>query len=111
MRIGILQFEIIITLIEHPHDAHSATIRARIQQLSGNNPTVSTVYTTLKKMERNGLVSSSWGEPSKTPGGRRKHLYKIEPAGEAAAKRFAARMVHHHRPMLQVKSSCYNSDT
>ena len=48
------------------------TIRDRIQERSGREPSVGAIYTALERLERKGFVSSWWGEPTEERGGRRK---------------------------------------
>ena len=89
--IGPFQFEILETLQAQPRDAYGLTIRDRIKQRSGHEPSIGAIYTALERLERQGFVSSWWGEPTEERGGRRKRLYKIEAPGELTARRFAAR--------------------
>jgi len=39
------------------------------------------VYTTLDRLERKGLVTSRWGEPTAVRGGRAKRLYRVSGEG------------------------------
>ena len=89
--IGPFEFEILATLINQPGDAYGLTIRDRIKERSGHEPSVGMIYTALGRLERKGLVTSWWGEKTEERGGRRKRLYKIEASGELAARRFGAR--------------------
>jgi PadR family transcriptional regulator, regulatory protein PadR len=91
--IGPFEFEILATLLAQPRDAYGLTIRDRIKERSstGHGPSVGAIYTALERLERKGLVSSWWGEPTEERGGRRKRLYKVEAPGELAARRFEAR--------------------
>ena len=90
--IGPFEFEILATLLAQPSDAYGLTIRDRIKKRSGHEPSVGAIYTALERLERKGMVSSWWGEPTEERGGRRKRLYKVEGAGELAARRFETRV-------------------
>ena len=90
--IGPFEFEILATLLDQPRDAYGLTIRDRIKERGGREPSVGAVYTALERLERRGLISSWWGEPTEERGGRRKRLYKIEASGELAARRWGARL-------------------
>jgi DNA-binding PadR family transcriptional regulator len=92
--IGPFEFEILATLLAQPRDAYGLTIRDRIKERSGREPSVGAIYTALERLERKGMVSSWWGEPTEERGGRRKRLYKIEGVGALAARRFEARFFH-----------------
>ena len=87
--IGLLEFEVLATLLAQPQDAYGVTIRGRIEERAGRKVSI---YTVLERLERMGFVSSWWGEPTEERGGRRKRLYKIEAAGELAGRRFEARL-------------------
>jgi len=90
--IGLLEFEILATLLAQPQDAYGVTIRDRIEERAGRKVSIGAIYTVLERLERKGFVSSWWGEPTEERGGRRKRLYKIEAAGELAGGRFEARL-------------------
>jgi DNA-binding PadR family transcriptional regulator len=90
--IGPFEYEVLATLIAQPRDAYGLTIRDRIKERSGNEPSVGAIYTVLERLEQKGMVSSAWGEPTAERGGRRKRLYKIEAPGELAVHRFQARV-------------------
>ena len=90
--IGPFEFEILATLLNQPRDAYGLTLRDRIKARSGREPSIGAIYTALERLERKGLVSSWWGEPTEERGGRRKRLYKIKAPGELAARRFENRI-------------------
>lgn len=90
--IGPFEYEVLATLLVQPNDAYGLTIRDRISRGAGREISIGAVYTTLERLERKGLISSWWGEPTEERGGRRKRLYKIEASGDLAARRFAARV-------------------
>jgi len=92
--IGPFEFEILATLLAQPRDAYGLTIRDRIRKRSGREPSIGAIYTALERLERKGMVSSWWGEPTEERGGRRKRLYKIEVPGERAARSFENRILH-----------------
>jgi DNA-binding PadR family transcriptional regulator len=89
--IGPFEYEILGTLLAQPRDAYGLTIRDRIKERTGREPSVGAIYSALERLERKGMVSSWWGEATEERGGRRKRLYKIEAAGRLAARRFETR--------------------
>ena len=93
--IGAFEFEILATLLMQPHDAYGVTICDRLKERAHRDISPGAVYTALDRLERRGLISSWWGEPTAERGGRRKRLYKIEAPGELAARRFEARIAPH----------------
>ena len=68
-------------------DAYGATIRDEIERRTGRDVSAGAVYTTLDRLERRGLVSSWWGEPTPERGGKRKRHYSLQPAGREALER------------------------
>ena len=85
--LGPLEYQLLSTLLEQPHDAYGITIMDRIEQRTGRKRTLAAIYATLDRLHQKGFVSSWWGEPSAERGGRRKRLYKIEASGVAAVRR------------------------
>jgi DNA-binding PadR family transcriptional regulator len=63
---------------------YSVHIRASIQQRTGRRVSIGAVYTTLDRLAARGLVASRLGEPTVERSGRRKRLYRLEPAGARA---------------------------
>ena len=62
-------------------DAYGVPIREIIQQRTGRSISAGAVYTALDRLSKRGLVTSRLGEPTAERGGRRKRLYRLEPAG------------------------------
>ena len=88
--IGPFEFEILATLINQPGDAYGLTIRDRIKERSGHEPSVGMIYTAFGPPRTQGPRDLLVGR-NQERGGRRKRLYKIEASGELAARRFGAR--------------------
>jgi DNA-binding PadR family transcriptional regulator len=85
--LGPFQYQVLSTLLRHPRDSYGATLLERIAEVTGREPSIGALYTALDRLERGGLVSSCWGEPTTERGGRRKRYYKIEAPGEDAVRR------------------------
>ena len=62
-------------------DAYGVPIREIIQRRTGRSISAGAVYTALDRLSKRGLVTSRLGEPTAERGGRRKRLYRLEPAG------------------------------
>ena len=91
-KLGPFEHTILSVLLRQPRDAYGATLQERIEELTGRDVSVGALYTTLDRLERKGLVSSSWGEATPERGGRRKRYYKIEGSGVEAVRRTDALM-------------------
>jgi PadR family transcriptional regulator PadR len=64
--------------------AYGVTIREEISSRTGRRVWTGAVYTALDRLSERGLVSSEEGAPTPERGGRRKRLYRLEPAGVEA---------------------------
>lgn len=85
--LGPFEFQVLATLQQQPHDAYGVTIRARIYERTGSEPSVGALYTTLDRLEEKGFVRSWMGEPTAERGGRRKKYFAITGAGSQAVNR------------------------
>ena len=64
-----------------PSECYGVPIRELIAQRTGRSPSAGAVYTALDRLAARGLVSSTLGEPTAERGGRRKRIYRLQPAG------------------------------
>ena len=67
--------------------AYGVPIRREIELRAGRKLSAGAVYTAFERLEKRGLVSSRLGEPTASRGGKRKRLYRLEPAGRTALAR------------------------
>jgi DNA-binding PadR family transcriptional regulator len=74
----------LLALLRLEPDAYGASIQREIEMRTGRSVLLSSVYTTLDRLERKGLLSSWIGEPTPERGGRRKKHYRLEPVGAEA---------------------------
>jgi len=80
-QLGRLEQLLLFAVLRLDDDAYGATIRREIRDRAGRSLTTGAIYTTLRRMEDRGLVSSWVGEPTAERGGRRKKFYRLEEAG------------------------------
>jgi DNA-binding PadR family transcriptional regulator len=67
--------------------AYGAGIREEIVRCTGRRVSSGAVYTTLSRLEGQGLIASRWGEPTAERGGKRKRHYRLRRAGREALAR------------------------
>ena len=67
--------------------AYGVSIRAEIARCTKRKPTPGAIYTTLERLERKGLVSSSVGEATPMRGGKAKRYYRVNARGVTALNR------------------------
>ena len=68
-------------------EAYGMTIRQEIEQRTGRAVSAGAVYTTLDRLEKRGLLRSSWGAATAERGGKRKRYYALAPSGHEALAR------------------------
>jgi PadR family transcriptional regulator PadR len=85
--LGALEFQLLATLLEQPRDAYGISIMQRIQERTGRSRSLAAIYAALDRLQKKGMISSWWGEPTPERGGRRKRHYKIEASGAEAVRR------------------------
>ncbi len=81
------EFEQVVlwALVRRPERGYGGGLHDEILETTGRDVSIPSVYVTLKRLEKKGLVSSSVGPLS--PGARETRNYRIEPAGRAALER------------------------
>ena len=85
--LGEFEQMVLLAVVRLGDDAYGVTIRKEIERQTGREIFVGAVYTALSRLQKQGCVSSSVGEPTAKRGGRRKKFYALEPRGEAALSR------------------------
>src|SRR5262245_59870016 len=76
---------VLLALIDlDDYDTDGLPIRGSIERRTGRRVSIGAVYTALDRLASRGLVSSRIGAPTAERGGRRKRLYRLEPAGARA---------------------------
>lgn len=58
-------------------DAYLVAIRKHLSEILGHNLSIGAVHIPLRRLEREGLVTSCFGEGTATRGGRRKKIYRL----------------------------------
>ena len=81
-------FELMILLatLRVGEAAYGVPIAAEIERTGGRRVVVAAVYTALDRLERNGLVASTIGEPTRERGGRAKRFFRVTSHGMKAVK-------------------------
>ena len=81
-------FELMILLatLRTGEAAYGVTIAREIEQTGGRRAILGAVYAALDRLERNGLISSTVGEPTPERGGRAKRFFTVTTQGMRAVK-------------------------
>jgi PadR family transcriptional regulator PadR len=75
---------VLLALARLGDDAYGVTIRDTLRERAGREVSFGAIYSTLRRLEAKGLVSSALGEPEPIRGGRAKKFVAILPRGRAA---------------------------
>ena len=78
---------LLFALLRLGDDASGASVMEEIENRADRPASAGAIYTGFERLTRKGLVSFCFGPPSKKRGGKRRRLYRLEPAGAEALKR------------------------
>ncbi len=77
--------ELVLLVVAVLHgQGYGINICEEIERHTGRRPSVSTVHTTLNRLEKKGFIRSRTGPAEPVRGGRSKRLYTIQGAGQKA---------------------------
>jgi DNA-binding PadR family transcriptional regulator len=87
-RTFLTDFELMILLatLRTEEEAYGVRIAEEIERIGRRSVVMGAVYAALDRLERNGLVSSSMGDPTPERGGRAKRFFRVTPRGLRAVK-------------------------
>ncbi len=92
--LGGFELLVLLALIRLNDDAYGVPICRAIEESSGREVAVGSVYITLDRLERKGLVSSKLGEPTAERGGRAKTYFRITSKGLREVRRARRTLIH-----------------
>ena len=79
--LGDFELMVLLSLMRLGEGAYGVPISREIEEQSGREVSVATVYAALERLEDKGLVSSALGEPTPERGGRAKRYFHITKRG------------------------------
>jgi len=79
--LGGFELLVLLALIRLGDDAYGVPISEAIEENSGREVALGSVYITLERLQHKGLVSSALGEPTAVRGGRAKTYFRITARG------------------------------
>lgn len=83
MALGEFEQVLLFALLRLDGEAHGAALAVEIEERTGREVSPGAVYTVLDRLERKGYVTAWIGESTPQRGGRRRKVYRLEPAGAA----------------------------
>src|SRR6202140_2660373 len=79
--LGGFELLVLLALMRLGDDAYGVPISEAIEESSGREVAIGSVYITLERLEQKGLVSSRLGEPTAERGGRAKTYFRVTATG------------------------------
>lgn len=95
-RFGGLELTVLNAVARLGDEAYGLGVRRDVSELLGHDYSVGAIYTTLARLEEQGLLRSSTTAPLPVRGGRSRRHFRVSPAGRKAlrdAERLAVRML------------------
>lgn len=84
--LGALEELILLAAAALPDEAYAVTVKEEIERQSGRSVNISSVHTTLHRLEEKGFLVSEMGGATRERGGRRKRFFKPTNAGFEALR-------------------------
>lgn len=79
--LGNFELMLMLALLRLGEDAYGVTIAQELEEQTGREVVVASVYATLDRLQERGLVASSLGDSTPERGGRAKRYFRITGAG------------------------------
>jgi PadR family transcriptional regulator, regulatory protein PadR len=95
-RFGSLELTVLNAVARLGEEAYGLGVRRDVSELLGHDYSVGAIYTTLARLEQQGLLRSSTTAPLPVRGGRSRRQFRLSPAGRQALRegeRLAVRML------------------
>jgi len=92
-----LELMVLLAVMSPAGETYGVIISREIAEKSGREIALASVYATLERLERKGLVKSSLGAPTAERGGKARTYYKATAAGVQEAR-------HAHATLLKLSA-------
>ena len=100
-----LELMIVLAVLRVGDEAYGAGIAREIERTGGRRVLLGAIYAALARLERNGLVASTIGDPTPARGGRAKRFFRVTPKGVRAARQTRQALVALWRGVPQLKET------
>jgi PadR family transcriptional regulator PadR len=101
--LGGFELLVLLALMRLGEDAYGVPISEAIEESSGREVAIGSVYITLERLEQKGLVSSRLGEPTAERGGRAKTYFRVTATGLRAVRQAQRTLVNLWRGVPQLE--------
>jgi len=79
--LGEFELLVILTVMRLGENAYGVPISRELEQHTGRDIAFGTVYATLERLQKKGLVTSELGNPTRERGGRAKRYFRVTATG------------------------------
>lgn len=80
-QLGEFELIVLLALLRVGEGAYGVPIARVIEEITGREAGIGSVYAALERLEQKGMVSSSLGDPTPERGGRAKRYFRVTRAG------------------------------
>jgi DNA-binding PadR family transcriptional regulator len=77
------ELRVLLGVLRRADAAYAVAVRDEIEARTGRSVSIGSLYITLQRLERKGLLRSRLGEPTSERGGRAKRFYAVTRTGVA----------------------------
>jgi len=84
--LGDLQHLVLLAVLRLGTEAYGVAVRDEIRRRAGRDLSLGAVYSALRRLEAQGLLIASKGEPEPVTGGKAKTFFEATPAGFKALR-------------------------
>jgi PadR family transcriptional regulator, regulatory protein PadR len=98
-----LELMLLLAALRLGDDAYGIPIAREIRETAGREVAMAVVYATFDRLERGGLVTSRWGEPTAERGGRAKKFFQVTGQGLRQVRATQQALVALWRNLPQLK--------
>ncbi len=84
--LGGFQQLVMLAVLRLDDEAYGARIQRDLEETAGRSVSISTVYVTMERLERKGLIDSWLADPTPVRGGKSKRFYKLSKTGLPALR-------------------------
>jgi PadR family transcriptional regulator PadR len=91
--LGEFEQVLLLAILRLADNAYGSTIRQLLSEQINRDVTIGALYTTLERLEKKGLLTSTLGEATAERGGRAKKYFEVSAKGHQALKRSKSALV------------------
>jgi len=91
--LGEFEQMVLLSIMRLSSEAYGLAVKDELEAVAGRSPSSGSLYTTLDRMEKKGLVVSSAGEATQERGGRPRRYVQVTPEGKALLVRSRSTLI------------------